>query len=116
MTDDLAQHGEPKGGKAIPLVFDLDGTLIKSDVFLESALQFLRCEPLASLKLVAWSFLGKAELKRRVAAHVPIDAAKLRYEAALLDMGRRAHAAGREVVLATGAAQSHAEAIATYAG
>jgi beta-phosphoglucomutase-like phosphatase (HAD superfamily) len=65
---------------SVALVFDLDGTLVKSDVFLESALQLAGREPLGVFKLLGWVFLGKAELKRRVAARIPVDAATLRYE------------------------------------
>ena len=100
----------------VALVFDLDGTLVKSDVFLESALRLLGREPLGVFKLFGWVFLGKAELKRRVAARIPVDAATLRYERRLLEMGRQARAAGREVVLATAAAESHAAAIAAHTG
>jgi 4-hydroxybenzoate polyprenyltransferase/phosphoserine phosphatase len=100
----------------VPLVFDLDGTLVKSDVFLESALQLVGREPLGVFKLLGWVFLGKAELKRRVAARIPVDAATLRYEQRLLEMGQQARAVGREVVLATAAAESHAAAIAAHTG
>ena len=88
----------------------------KSDVFLESALQLVGCEPLGVFKLLGWAFLGKAELKRRVAARIPVDAATLRYEQRLLEMGQQARAVGREVVLATAAAESHAAAIAAHTG
>lgn len=113
-----AGGGEGAGSAApsIPLVIDLDGTLVRSDVFLESALALVARKPSAVLELIGWATRGRAELKRRVADCVALDAATLHYEPQLVAMAREARAAGREVVLATAAAESHANAVAAYTG
>ena len=38
----------------IPLVVDLDGTLLRSDMLLESGLAFLRQYPLQAWKVFTW--------------------------------------------------------------
>ena len=59
------EHALGNPAATVALVFDLDGTLVKTDVFLESALQLVGREPFGAFKLLGWVFLGKAELKRR---------------------------------------------------
>src|SRR5438128_11321258 len=86
------EHALGNPAATVALVFDLDGTLVKTDVFLESALQLVGREPFGAFKLLGWVFLGKAELKRRVASRVPVDVADLRYERRLLTMGQQPRA------------------------
>lgn len=50
---------------ATPLVIDLDGTLLKSDLLLESGLAFLKHHPLMALSPLKWLSSGKANLKAR---------------------------------------------------
>ncbi len=98
------------------LAIDLDGTLVRTDLLIESVLQLVARHPLALFALLGWLFLGRAGLKRRVAERVAVDAARLPYEPRVLELARAARAAGREVVLATAAARPHAEAVAAHLG
>jgi len=100
----------------VALAIDLDGTLARTDVLIESVLQLLARHPFAVVALTGWLFRGRAEFKRRVAARVAVDAAHLPYEPRVLELAYAARAAGREVVLATAAALPHAEAVAAHLG
>jgi len=98
----------------VALAIDLDGTLVRTDVLIECVLQLVAHEPLAAFGLLGGLARGRAEFKRRVAARIAVDAAHLPYEPRVVELARAARAAGREVVLATAAAQSHAEAVAAH--
>src|SRR5690349_18009617 len=50
-----------------PLVIDLDGTLLRSDLLMETCLLFLRDQPLRLLQPLQWLLKGKAALKRQLA-------------------------------------------------
>ena len=60
-----------------PLVVDLDGTLIKTDLLAETASTFLVQRPLRALQLVAWLAQGRAELKAKLARAVQVDVSVL---------------------------------------
>ena len=64
----------------IPLCVDLDGTLIRSDLLLESALLLLRANPLYVFLFGLWLLRGKANLKRQIASRVELDASLLPYD------------------------------------
>jgi 4-hydroxybenzoate polyprenyltransferase/phosphoserine phosphatase len=84
-----------------PLVVDLDGTLIKTDLLIESVARLLRREPLAVFALPLWLIKGRAYLKHEIAKRVELDPALLPYRSALLEYLRAEHDKGRRVVLAT---------------
>ncbi len=98
----------------IPLIVDLDGTLIKTDSLHENLLSvvFHHPERLASLSRAA--IKGRAALKEAVAAAVRLDSSALLYREQVLAIVRQAKAAGRSVHLVTAADQSVAEAIAAH--
>jgi 4-hydroxybenzoate polyprenyltransferase len=98
------------------LAIDLDGTLIATDLLIESSLALVARNPLMVFALAAWALRGKAELKRRVAARIAVDAPNLPYAPRVVALAREARAAGREVVLATGSPQPWAEAVAGHLG
>jgi len=62
-----------------PLVVDLDGTLLKTDMLVGSANQFVTCHPLQGLKLLAWLGKGRAYLKARLAESSDMDVSALPY-------------------------------------
>jgi phosphoserine phosphatase len=49
-----------------PLVVDVDGTLIRSDLLFEAALQLIATQPWNAWKLVSWLAGGKASLKKNL--------------------------------------------------
>ena len=99
----------------IPLCVDLDGTLIRSDLLVESTLALLRTNPLYLLRLPGWLIGGKARLKHEIARRTSIDVGALPYEPRMLDW-LRGDAAGREQVLCTASDRKFADAVATHVG
>jgi 4-hydroxybenzoate polyprenyltransferase/phosphoserine phosphatase len=103
-------------GTLLPLVVDLDGTLVCTDTLHEQALALAKARPLQTLCLPAWLASGKAHLKQQLAERVSLDAATLPYNAALLDWLMSERRAGRRVVLCTAADLRTAQAIAQHLG
>ncbi len=100
----------------VPLVVDLDGTLIHTDMLHESTLRLFRDEPFKLLVMPSWLSQGKAVLKRRIAERVQFDAGCLPYNEELIDWLRSERDAGRRLVLCTASDASIAEVIATHLG
>ncbi len=99
-----------------PLVVDLDGTLIKTDLLLESASQFVLERPWQAYKLLVWLAQGKSTLKSHLAEATRIDAATLPYNADLLTWLNQEKAQGRRIVLATASHQLLANQVAAHLG
>jgi len=97
------------------LVVDLDGSLIRTDTTVENLLALAKRPVLLSRALLAWRH-GRARLKQELAAAVEFDPAALPYNEELLAYLREQHAAGRVLVLATGADRSTAEAVGRHLG
>jgi len=98
------------------LCVDLDGTLVKSDTLWDSIFVLARSHPGQLPLLPGWAFRGKANLKAKISALAPLDAAHLPYNRAVVEFLRRERAAGRAIYLATGADGALAERIAAYLG
>jgi len=97
-----------------PLVVDLDGTLIHTDMLHESALKVLRERPWATLLIPLWLAQGKAVLKQRLADRSRFDPGSLPYNEELLTWLQQQKDAGRKLVLCTASHQSIAQAIADH--
>ncbi|MGB8537649.1 MAG: UbiA family prenyltransferase [Acidobacteriaceae bacterium] len=97
-----------------PLCVDLDGTLVKSDTFVDSLMVLARRHPVAFLQTPLWVFKGRAYFKSQVASRATLDAAHLPYNRPLLDYLRDEHASGRKLYLATGADRVLAHKIAAH--
>jgi len=99
-----------------PLVVDLDGTLIHTDMLHESALQMSRTSPIDVLRIPLWLRQGKAVLKSELASRSSFDAALLPYNEPLLAWLKEERAAGRSIVLCTASDRAIAEAVARHLG
>jgi 4-hydroxybenzoate polyprenyltransferase/phosphoserine phosphatase len=116
----LGQPGPSAGTVSVPtrllppLVVDLDGTLIKTDLLLESVCSLLRQEPLALFALPIWLLKGRAHLKREIAQRVQLDPALLPYRTELLDYLRAEHDKGRSIILATASDERFATQVADH--
>ena len=64
-------------GTDVPLVVDLDGTLIATDSLHEGILAVVAGRPLSLFALPGWLQQGKAAFKDRIAAEAALDAASL---------------------------------------
>ena len=90
-----------------PLVVDLDGTLLRSDLLFETAMAFIRQHPLQVFKLLLWLLQGKASLKRGLALATRLDIALLPYDAEVIEYIEVQRNTGRLIVLATAAHTKH---------
>lgn len=97
-----------------PLVVDLDGTLLRSDLLLETGLAFVRHRPLKVFRMFKWLVKDKATLKANLARAVDLDVTVLPYDPAVLELINLARNSGRKVVLATASHISLAERIAEH--
>ncbi|MEM0900046.1 MAG: UbiA family prenyltransferase [Pseudomonadota bacterium] len=102
--------------QSVPLVVDLDGTLIESDLLHECVLRLLRQNPLFLLMFPTWLAGGKARFKHEVFSRVVPDPQQLRFRESVVEALRQAKIAGRHTVLATASDQRHAEAISDHLG
>lgn len=100
----------------VPLVVDLDGTLLRSDLLHESTLKLLRGGPHLVLALPFWLASGKAGLKRRIAERVSLDVASLPYDPEVLDWIREERREGRQIVLCTASDAKFAQQVADHLG
>lgn len=100
----------------LPLVVDLDGTLVDTDMLHESSLKMLRDTPLDLLRLPAWLMQGKAVLKQNLAQHYTFDPRTLPYNTAFIDWLRQQRAQGRSLVLCTASDHRIAATIAEHLG
>jgi 4-hydroxybenzoate polyprenyltransferase/phosphoserine phosphatase len=101
---------------AIPLFVDMDGTLLRTDMLVESYFSRVRSEPAVLLKSLLWLRKGRAFLKNELAAEFSTDAATLPYHQGLCDYLRSQAAAGRVLYLATASDRRIAEAVAEHCG
>lgn len=103
-------------GSGTALVVDLDNTLIRTDLLLESLLVLIKQYPLSLFLLPLWLFRGRAHLKEQLAARTELDVVSLPYRASVLEQIKLARSEGRKVVLATASHRKFAEKVANHLG
>ncbi|MDR2365775.1 MAG: UbiA family prenyltransferase [Zoogloeaceae bacterium] len=99
-----------------PLVIDLDGALLRSDLLVETSLLLLRDHPRQCLLPFGWLARGKALLKHKLAERVNLDVTVLPYDENVLAFIRKARTEGRRVVLATASHERLAGLVARHLG
>lgn len=99
----------------VALAVDLDNTMLKSDLLLESALELLGRRPWLVVAFPIWLFLGKARLKREIAARTELDVAHLPWDERVIGLVRNA-AGHRQVLLCTASDEKLASAVAEHFG
>ena len=99
-----------------PLCVDLDGTLIRSDLLLESFLLVIKRNPLLIFLVPLWLVRGKAVLKAEIARRVDLDPAALPYDERLIVWLAEQKRAGRALWLCTASNQRLAESVANHVG
>jgi 4-hydroxybenzoate polyprenyltransferase/phosphoserine phosphatase len=97
-----------------PLCVDLDGTLILSDLLLESFALLIKRNPLYLFLVPLWLLRGKAALKAEISARVHLDPAALPYDREFLSWLQSEKNAGRSLWLCTAATHSLAAGIAAH--
>lgn len=102
--------------QSTPIAVDLDGTLIHSDLLLESFLLLIKQNPLYLFMVPLWLLRGKATLKAEIARRVKLNAATLPYTKPLVEWLKAEKAKGRSLWLCTASDQVLADAVANHLG
>jgi 4-hydroxybenzoate polyprenyltransferase/phosphoserine phosphatase len=112
----LGAASPTKVAAGIPLVVDVDGTLVKTDLLHEAALQFLARFPWRAPELAAWLMKGKSHLKTQLADEVNpgIESVPLRPE--VLALIREAQSQGRPVYLASASDRRYVQELGDRVG
>ncbi|MBI4753888.1 MAG: UbiA family prenyltransferase [Betaproteobacteria bacterium] len=100
----------------VPLFVDLDGTLTRTDLLIETAVDLLRRRPWLLISMFVWLLRGRSVLKSRIAELVAFDPALLPANAALLEFLRAEAARGRALYLASAADERLVSAVAAHFG
>ncbi|CAD7054317.1 membrane protein [Pseudorhizobium endolithicum] len=108
------QHPDDQEGR--PLVVDLDGTLIRSDLLIECAFSELSHRPHAIVEMVRALGKGKANLKHRLSEPRDFDPAVLPYDPEVLKIIQQASQQGRAVYLASASHERLVSAVAEHLG
>jgi 4-hydroxybenzoate polyprenyltransferase/phosphoserine phosphatase len=98
----------------VPLVVDLDGTLVHTDMLHETTLQLVRSDPMAALRMPLWWLRGKAFAKQQIAQRTRPDARLLPYDQTLLAWLRAQRQGGRTLVLCTASDAAIAHEVAAH--
>ena len=98
------------------VVVDLDGTLVRTDLFVESLLRYLKGNPFKIFQLLFWLLKGRAFAKEKIAQHVDIDAEYLPYEEGLIAYLKQLKSQGKELILATATHRNYANQVAEHLG
>lgn len=102
------------GASVPPLVVDLDGTLIRSDLLVESLFAYLGADPLRFLPLAGALRGGKAAFKAEIARRVAIDPANLPYDERVLLLIREARDNGGRAFLASASNERYVREVAEH--
>lgn len=97
-----------------PLIIDLDGTLIRSDLLIESALAFIGHRPMSVFTPLFWLTSGKAQLKGKLAKSTKLDVTNLPYDPQIISLINIERDKGRAIILATASHRIYAEQIAEH--
>ena len=112
----MSSDAELSPAGTVPLVVDMDGTLVRVDTLHEAVLAEVGSEPLAVVRMAGWLSGGRAGFKRRLADRRLAPAEGLPLNEAVLELLREARAEGRRTVLVTAADRRQAEAVAARTG
>lgn len=96
------------------LVVDLDGTLLRSDMLLESGLSAIASSALAPFRAVRAFMEGKAALKQYLAEVAKIDVARLPYDPDVIAYVSKWRKQGGKTALVTATDQRLAQAVADH--
>jgi 4-hydroxybenzoate polyprenyltransferase len=116
-TDESHSGHAVSAARDVPLVVDVDGTLIKTDLLYETALQFVASFPFQIWRLPLWFVRGgKAGLKTNLARYVAPDLSTVPLRDEVLALVETARDGGRKVYLASASVYSQVKALADRIG
>ena len=100
----------------VPLCVDLDGTLIRSDLLLESLLILLKESPWIFFLLPIWLLEGKANFKTKIADRVEIGVETLPFNMEFISYLTSQKEAGRTLILVTASHKKFAQKVSEHLG
>ncbi|MCF8468099.1 MAG: UbiA family prenyltransferase [Sneathiella sp.] len=98
------------------IVVDLDGTLVRTDLFVESLLRYLKHNPINLLRVILWLMKGRAYAKEKIADNIDIDVEFLPYENQLIAYLKDLKEQGKTIILATASHRVYADKVARFLG
>lgn len=101
---------------ALPLCVDLDGTIILSDLLVESLLLLIKRNPLYLFLAALWLMRGRAVLKAEIAMRVALNPAALPYDREFVRWLEAQSKAGRSLWLCTASNYQLATRVAAHLG
>ncbi len=102
------------GTSTLPLCVDLDGTLIRSDVLLESVTLLIKRNPLYLFRLPIWLLKGRAAMKAEIAKRVELDPEALPYNREFIQWLELERSSGRQLWLCTATTERLATGVAAH--
>ena len=102
--------------KDVPLIVDLDHTLINTDLLFESSKGVLKQQPWLILLYPFWFFQGKGYLKDQLVRRFTMDVSTLPYIQDTIDYINERKKQGSTIVLATASHKDYAFAVAKHIG
>ena len=99
---------------SLPLIIDLDGTLVRTDTLVESALSVAMRRPVRFLALLLLLLKGRAAFKRGMADAAKLDCATLPYNRDIIEFIRKRREGGGQVWLVTAADGRIAHGVADH--
>lgn len=115
-ASELTATAAEDGAALVPLIVDVDGTLLRTDLLLESAFHFIRQQPWRAWDLVRWLRRGKAVLKAELADRIDLAVDALPYNESVLATIEEARREGRPIYLASASNHRYVAAIAAHLG
>ena len=119
MTNALAQPfvaARPPTADATPLVVDVDGCLVRTDLLLEGLISIVSRAPARLPGALAAALRGRPALKAFVASHDGLDVETMPLAPAVLELIAQRQTAGQPVWLISGAHQTKVAAVAARVG
>ncbi|WXU00857.1 MAG: hypothetical protein Ctma_1591 [Catillopecten margaritatus gill symbiont] len=98
----------------IPLIVDLDHTLIDTDLLQESSKGVLKSRPWLIFMFPIWFMRGKGHLKEQLVKRFNIDVSKLPYNQTTIDYIKQRKKQGDKIILATASHKFYAFAVAKH--
>ncbi len=95
---------------------DLDGTLIRTDLFVESILILIKQNPFAIIQVIFWILQGRSVAKDKVARRVELNVDHLPYESELIDYLKKQKEQKKILILTTASNHRYADKVAKFLG
>jgi 4-hydroxybenzoate polyprenyltransferase/phosphoserine phosphatase len=112
----VSPTASPITSDEVPLVVDVDGTLLVTDLLQEAALQFVARQPFQAYRMLLWLAAGKSNLKTCLADRISPGIRDIPLREEVLVLIRTTQAAGRPVYLASASDMRYVEELAQRVG